>query len=147
MVVAAVVGNPHKAYYFRSLISCLHFGKLLPLVPHPPNYWKKDSHVVRMEVSANLLELVLTSCSMKNLNTEALFTKAKDGGMLPWKEFPCRWRYSRLQQSPMVPGIWPHRLFSDASSALTFFNLPTSTGRLPFNEFGTSWPTLIGRKD
>lgn len=35
----------------------------------------------------------------------------------------------------MVSGILLLRLFSDKSTALMFFNLPTSVGRLPVNEF------------
>ena len=60
--------------------------------------------------------------------------KTIDEGKDPSKEFPCKLRYSKLKQFPMELGISPNKLFSEISSWLIFFRLPTSKGSLPVNE-------------
>ena len=57
-----------------------------------------------------------------------------DEGKDPSKELPCKQRYSKLKQFPMELGIFPDKLFSEISSWLIFFRLPTSEGSLSVNE-------------
>ena len=63
-----------------------------------------------------------------------LFKEAIDEGMVPLNEFPCKPRYTKVKQFPIVVGISLEKLVLETSIELIFFKLPTSTGNLPLNE-------------
>ena len=62
------------------------------------------------------------------------FKLAMDEGMIPSKEFPCKYKFSKFKKILIVVGILPDKLFFEISRELMFFKLPTSTGNSPLNE-------------
>ena len=63
-----------------------------------------------------------------------LFKEAMDDGVVPFKEFPCRYSSFKFKELPIVKGISPDKLFSETCNKYLFFKLPTSIGKFPLNE-------------
>ena len=90
-------------------------------------YFKNESFSRPFEINTDKLFCETSKCSRP-------FKETIDEGMFLLKEFPCKPRYPKLKQFPIVVGISPEKLFLETSSESIFFKLSTSTGNLPLNE-------------
>ena len=90
-------------------------------------YFKNESFSRPLGINPDKLFHETSKCSR-------LFKEAIDEGMVPLKEFPCKPRYTKFKQFPIVVRISPEKLFLETSSELIVFKLSTSTGNLTLNE-------------
>ena len=137
-------GMPPQSLLFPTTDIAFTFLKTPPVGTSPSillnemfKYFKNESLSRPFGINPDKLFRKTSKCSRP-------FKEAIDEGMFPLKEFPCKPRYTKLKQFPIVVGISPEKLFLETSSELIFFKLSTSTGNLPLNEL---WESKSDRKN